>query len=342
MGGIMAAGESPIPKLWRWSALFSPTTFLLVLLSAEVFLALSERFKWFAFNEQKGFAVLIAAGIAASALLISLVWSIVAWLTAFRFQYGLAAMIGMVLMVATLAGWLGNAIRQARSQKDAIQEILNQRGGVEYGLVRNFDIMTSVAPSRTLQFQATHVPQRLRQVLGEDFFAHVRAANIRGNVPMAALLDFPEIQQLRVDGPVVTDQEMADLRIMRKLVYLSLNHTDITSAGLVHIRDHIQLRTLWLRHTNVDDSGLKHLAELRELRVLLLDSTRVTDRGMKDLATMKTLVHLSIDETPVTDAGLADLKQLKNLRRLSLVGTKVTEAGLRDFAKAHPKCEIVH
>ena len=46
----------------RWHHL-TPDRLFIGLLVVQVFLLLSERFKWFAFNERKGWTVLIAVGV---------------------------------------------------------------------------------------------------------------------------------------------------------------------------------------------------------------------------------------------------------------------------------------
>ena len=60
----------------RWFHL-TPDRLVLGLLAVEVFLLLSERFQWFAFNENKGWTVLIAVGVVGVAVVVMLVWGLV-------------------------------------------------------------------------------------------------------------------------------------------------------------------------------------------------------------------------------------------------------------------------
>ena len=64
---------TPTTPNHRWYHL-TPDRFFIGLLVVQVFLLLSERFQWFAFNEKKGWAVLIAVGVVGLAVLVMLVW----------------------------------------------------------------------------------------------------------------------------------------------------------------------------------------------------------------------------------------------------------------------------
>ena len=65
------------------------------------------------------------------------------------------------------------------------------------------------------------------------------------------------------------------------LVYLV--DTEITDAGLVHLKGLTRLQTLDLLSTQITDAGLVHLKGLTNLRSLWLDGTKITDAGIADL-----------------------------------------------------------
>ena len=75
---------TPTPHL-RWYHL-TPDRFFVGLLVAQIFLLLSERFQWFAFNEKKGWTVLIAVGLVGLAVLLILLWGLVCVCLRRRFQ----------------------------------------------------------------------------------------------------------------------------------------------------------------------------------------------------------------------------------------------------------------
>ena len=75
---------------------------------------------------------------------------------------------------------------------------------------------------------------------------------------------------------------------------LNLGHnTEVTNAGLVHLKELTGLKVLYLFDTKVTDAGLVHLKGLTKLKQLHLDDTKVTDAG---------LVHLCRFTLPVSRA----------------------------------------
>ena len=64
---------------------------------------------------------------------------------------------------------------------------------------------------------------------------------------------------------------------------LDLSNTQITDAGLVHLKELTKLEELYLVGTNVTDDGLVHLKEMNNLQKLSLKFTKVTDAGIAEL-----------------------------------------------------------
>ncbi len=94
--------------------------------------------------------------------------------------------------------------------------------------------------------------------------------------------------------------------------------------------------------TQVTDAGLVHLKALTEIEVLDLTGTQVTDAGLVHLKALKNLQGLDLSGTQVTDIGLEGLKTLSKLQYLGLVFTQVTDEGLMKLQQALPNCEIEH
>ncbi len=120
-----------------------------------------------------------------------------------------------------------------------------------------------------------------------------------------------------------------------------LEGTKSTDEGLAHIARLTRLLVLSLDGSQVTDAGLAHLAGLTELWSLSLGDTQVTDAGLVHLVGLKKLRGLSLTGTQVTDAGLKQIAGLTQLEGLWLDDTKVTDAGVKKLSKALPKCEIV-
>ena len=86
-------------------------------------------------------------------------------------------------------------------------------------------------------------------------------------------------------------------------------NTQVTDAGLKHLRGLTQLRTLSSANTQVTDAGLEHLRGLTQLQWLFLVNTQVTDAGLKHLRGLTQLQMLSLANTHLTDAGVAEFAE---------------------------------
>lgn len=98
---------------------------------------------------------------------------------------------------------------------------------------------------------------------------------------------------------------MADLKMMKRLKYVSL-------AG-----------------TAIGDESLHHLAELQTVETLILANTRVTDAGLMELQSMRRLRRLDLSCTLVSDHGLMTISDIMQLKEVYVGGTAVTSEGIR-------------
>ncbi|MCB1123661.1 MAG: hypothetical protein KJT03_19060 [Verrucomicrobiae bacterium] len=105
------------------------------------------------------------------------------------------------------------------------------------------------------------------------------------------------------------DDELKQLEPIAAVIRrLDLGETGVTDAGLVSLKDFINLRMLKLDRTRITDAGLTHLSPLTELRSLTLFSTAVSDAGLKALRDLPNLKSVYLLDTHVTEAGAAALK----------------------------------
>ena len=88
---------TPTPQR-RWYHL-TPDRFFIGLLVVQLLLLLSERFQWFAFNEKKGWTVLIAVGVVGVAVLVMLIWGLGCVVLRRRFQFGFRSLLLFVVAV---------------------------------------------------------------------------------------------------------------------------------------------------------------------------------------------------------------------------------------------------
>ena len=67
------------------------------------------------------------------------------------------------------------------------------------------------------------------------------------------------------------------------VVLVDFNETQVTDAGLMHLKGLTKLELLYLNRTQITDAGLEHLKGLTNLEDLWLNGTQVTDEGVKKL-----------------------------------------------------------
>jgi len=153
---------------------------------------------------------------------------------------------------------------------------------------------------------------------------------------VSVLRSLPKIQRLSLMGAPVGDEALAVVGTLPALRALNIIGTKVTDAGLTRLKDLTGLEYLGLKGTAVTDVGLEHLKDLRALNNLNLADTRVTDAGLSRLAGLTRLESLNLSNDDVSDAGLAHLGGLSGLGGLNLTGTRITDAGLVHL-KAFPK-----
>lgn len=337
----------------------TPGRLLVVLLSVEAVLLLSERFEWFSFNEKKGWTVLIAVGVVGVFLLIMLIWFLIALLFRWRFQFSIRSLLLLTIAAAVPCSWLAVEIKKAREQKTAVEAIRKLHGNVRYDYEANY-----------LAGEGSPVPALLRREVGDDFFHDVTIVEFEkgetADTELKYLDGLTQLQALVLKCTRITDAGLEHLKGMRQLQSLDLQNTEITDAALNYLDGMTQLKSIWLSNTHISDAGLerlkgmdqlqslglagtqitdaglKHVGELKQLRILSLSGTKITGVGLKSLEELDKLAMLDIEYTQVDDAGLEHLKGLKRLQNLHLVGTKVTDRGIEEFHKALPKCGIWH
>ena len=122
------------------------------------------------------------------------------------------------------------------------------------------------------------------------------------------------------DASPVAELENLGAKVMRneqgQVIFVSLDQTKVTDAGLVHLKELPSRQYLELVHAKIGDAGLMQLKRLTNLT---------------DLFRMR---------NQITDAGLVHLKELASLEFLGLTDTKVTDAGVAELQKALPNCRI--
>ena len=251
----------------------APDRCVVALLALEGLLLLSAWFRWFPFNQHKGYTVLITIASVGLALLLMLLWFLAALVFRWQFQFSILSLLLLVVVVAAPCSWLATAMKQARKQQEVVEEIetLGKTGyfwpepfnGHRFGPEPPpvvYDWMTDEA-SNWRPNARPPAPAWLRKRLGDDFFT--------------------DVVSVTLDYSAITDAQLKHLEGLTRL--RELRTCQLTDAGLGQLEGLTQLRVLGLTGTAVSDAGLQYLRGLTELQRLYLGGTNVTDKGVQDL-----------------------------------------------------------
>jgi hypothetical protein len=146
----------------------SPAWLIVGLLVVEGLLLLSERYRWFWFNEKKGWAVLVCVAVLGVAMLVMLGWFVVSLIFRWRFQFGIRSLLVLVVVVAIPCSWLvvererelnrwRDAIRSSmceESEKKRLLIWLNDPSGI--ALLRHLSIKEATDGEKT--YHAVFIP----------------------------------------------------------------------------------------------------------------------------------------------------------------------------------------
>jgi hypothetical protein len=89
---------------------------LIGLLAVQIFLLLSERFQWFAFNEKKGWTVLIAVGVTGLTVLALLLWLAMSSFLRRGFQFNFRFLLLFVVVLSVPLGWFSWQMREGMAR----------------------------------------------------------------------------------------------------------------------------------------------------------------------------------------------------------------------------------
>ena len=275
----------------------TPDRAVVAMLALEAFLLLSAWFHWFAFNEHKGYAVLIAVASVGVFFVLMFLWFLAALVFRLRFQFGILALLLLVVVVAIPFSWLATEMKWANKQREAVEEITRASGTVSYDY--QSDPSGNVIPGAK-----PPGPPWLRKLLGDDLFVSVTRCSL--------------------DQSEISDAGLEHIGGLTELRTLSLGNTTVSDAGLQHMEGLLQLQELLLGGTNVTDAGLEYLKGLTQLRWLGVGRTKVSDAGLKYVKGLTRLQRLDLWGTKVSDAGLRHLNELTQLQWLFLGHTNVS------------------
>ncbi len=136
------------------------------------------------------------------------------------------------------------------------------------------------------------------------------------------------------DEPPLTDLELAEVRDLKTLTYLSVFSDKITDGGLAYLSGLTGLESLYLSTGGVTGSGFVHLRPLTKLKELnlpsLKDDRAYTADDLRPLAALQALEQVNIPRTDSARTLFAFYGQLPKLKRV-MVYERVWAADLKEL-----------
>ena len=192
----------------------TPGRLLPVLLVAEGFLWLSQRFQWFAFNHHKGWTVLVALAAVGAFLVLMFLWFLLALVFRWRFQFSILSLFVLTVVMALPFSWLATEMKAARKQREAAEGIGKAGGYVIFDYQEGLRI--TLSHSGTTVGGTPPGPLWLRKLLGVDLFASATQASL--------------------NSTGISDAGLERFRWLPTLQTLDLIDTKVSDAGLEHLR----------------------------------------------------------------------------------------------------------
>jgi len=196
------------------------------------------------------------------------------------YQFSLGTLLVVMLLSCFGFAWIGWRMQQARENRERV-------AASEKEIEKT---VAAIANSGGMAFSGNE--ERRPQTWLEGQFDDPGDADdpVRDDLKVTTV-----IFQFYAQGGKVTDAELKQLlKGLENLEDLDLYRTNITDAGLEHVKGLKNLRYLNLHwQKKVTDAGLEHLKGLERLRHLDLRGTKVTDGGVENL--QRALPNCKID-----------------------------------------------
>jgi hypothetical protein len=242
---------------------------LVVLLTVEGILLLSQRFQWFAFNGQKGWTVLISLAAVGLFLLCMLLWFVASLIFRLRFQFSIRSLLVLTVAVAIPFSWLAVEMENAREQREAVAAIKSHGGDVLYECEMSGWEGCDIDPEE-LRYRAPTSPIKC---LGIDFF-HTPAC-------------------VWCEGQKITDAIMIPICSLPTLKRLDLLETCVSDAAIDRIGQLSNLKSVTLEGSTIGDEGLRQFSSIKTLLLLDLRGTKVTNTAVAELQKKLPRCHIS-------------------------------------------------
>jgi len=222
----------------------------------------------------------------------------------------------LITLAAFLLGWCGWRLQLARNELKAADAIVEAGGEVAYA--NQFD--GHVSRLTPLAAHTSKIGAWSQELLGVNPWNRMVSVKSVDDKTLALVSKYSltGLEIVRLDGSQITDAGLAHIRDCTRVRVLSLDGAHVSDRGLDNIRHYKRLEELWLNNTLVTDAGVKKIADLDSLSVLDIRGTAISDDGLALIAPMRGISLLYLDGDTLTDEGLQHLRRLPSLHGLWL------------------------
>jgi serine/threonine protein kinase len=159
---------------------------------------------------------------------------------------------------------------------------------------------------------------------------------------LAELAQFPALQTLSLQFTRISNDDLAAMKNLKKLVSLNLDFTEISEQGIANLANHPTLQVLSLqgcKHFN--GSNFKIFAKLH-LSFLDFRNIEINENALQNLE-QTSIGGLNLSQSQITDRGLAILSRNRKITWLVVVSChKLTKPAIASFMKQRPDCNLEH
>lgn len=135
------------------------------------------------------------------------------------------------------------------------------------------------------------------------------------------------------------DNGLSNVAGLTRMKNLNVTISNITDAGMAHLKNLNALEVVVLHGTKISGKGLQYL-QGKPLKILGTNQTNLGDADMETISRFSSLETLFLVGTNVTDASVPYLSKLKKLKRLDIAGTKISAQGKQKIQSAIPGIKI--
>ena len=231
-------------------------------------------------------------------------------------QFSLRGLLLLITLASVLLAWCGWRLQRVRIESKAADAIVEAGGEVAYA--NQFDGRVSRMtpyPAHTSKIGAW-----LQQLLGVNPLQRMVSVKLVDDTSLALVSKYSltGLEIVRLEGSQITDAGLAHIRDCTQVRVLSLDGARVSDGGLDNIRRYKQLEELWLNNTLVSEAGIKKIAHLDSLWALDIRGTSISDEGLTQIASMRGISTLYLNSNTLSDDGLKNLRALPNLHCLLL------------------------